>query len=72
MKLTAREKTELIVEGIITVILLMLLNLSIIILINQSIEANPGLRDGIFIIKRSILIGPAHYRIWSWEISLLS
>lgn len=67
MKLTAREKTELIVEGIITVILLMLLNLSIIILINQSIEANPGLRDGIFIIKRSILIGPAHYRIWSWE-----
>ena len=67
MKLTAREKTELIVEGITTVILLMLLNLSIIIVINQSIEANPGLRDGIFIIKRSILIGPAHYRIWSWE-----
>ncbi len=67
MKLTGREKTELIFEGIITVILLLMLNLSIIILIQQSIEANPGLRDGIFIIKRSILIGPDHYRLWSWE-----
>ncbi len=67
MKLTGREKTELILEGIITVILLLLLNLSIIVLINQSIETNPGLRDGIFIIKKSIVIGPNHLQIWSWE-----
>lgn len=67
MKLTGREKTELFLEGIVTVILLLLLNLSIVILINQSIMTNPGLRDGIFIIKRSILIGPNHYHLWSWE-----
>lgn len=67
MKLTGREKTELFLEGIVTVILLLLLNLSIIILINQSIHTNPGLRDGIFIIKRSILIGPDHFHLWSWE-----
>ncbi|GAD16447.1 sensor histidine kinase [Lentilactobacillus otakiensis] len=67
MKLTGREKTELFLEGIVTVILLLLLNLSIIILINQSIYTNPGLRDGIFIIKRSIVIGPDHMHLWSWE-----
>lgn len=54
-------------EGIVTVILLLLLNLSIIILINESIMTNPGLRDGIFIIKRSIIIGPDHFHLWSWE-----
>lgn len=67
MKLTGREKTELFLEGIVTVILLLLLNLSIIILINESIMTNPGLRDGIFIIKRSIIIGPDHFHLWSWE-----
>jgi signal transduction histidine kinase len=67
LKLTGREKTELFLEGIVTVILLLMLNLSIIILINQSIHTNPGLRDGIFIIKKSILIGPDHYHLWSWE-----
>lgn len=67
MKLTGREKTELLLEGIVTVILLLLLNLSIIILINQSLYTNPGLRDGIFIIKRSIVIGPDHMHLWSWE-----
>ncbi|WP_283680223.1 HAMP domain-containing sensor histidine kinase [Lentilactobacillus sp. Marseille-Q4993] len=67
MKLTGREKTELIFEGIVTIIILLLLNLSILVLINQSLATNPGLRDGIFIIKRSILIGPEHYRVWSWE-----
>lgn len=67
MKLTSREKTELFLEGIVTVILLLLLNLSIIILINESIMTNPGLRDGIFIIKRSIIIGPDHFHLWSWE-----
>ncbi len=50
-----------------TVVLLLLLNLSIIVLITQSIQTNPGLRDGIFIIKKSILIGPDHYHLWSWE-----
>ncbi|MFT8388807.1 MAG: two-component sensor histidine kinase, partial [Lentilactobacillus hilgardii] len=44
MKLTGREKTELFLECIVTVILLLMLNLSIIILINQSIHTNPGLR----------------------------
>lgn len=67
MKLTGREKTELFLEGVVTVILLLLLNLSIIVLINETLSTNPGLQDGIFIIKRSIVIDPNHYQIWSWE-----
>ena len=67
MKLTGREKTELFLEGIATVVLLLLLNLSIIVLINETLSTNPGLQDGIFIIKRSIVIGPNHFQVWSWE-----
>lgn len=67
MKLTGREKSELFFEGIVTVILLLLLNLSVLVIITQAIQLNPGLRDGIFIIKQSIVIGPDHFQLWSWE-----
>lgn len=67
MKLTTREKSALIMEGIVTVVILLLLNLSVIVILNEMIQANPGLQDGIFIIKRSVFIGPAHYQLWSWE-----
>ncbi|GEL15130.1 sensor histidine kinase [Pediococcus cellicola] len=66
-KLTAREKSELLGEGIITVILLLLLNLSILVLINEIIRSNPGLESGIFQIKESITIGPNNYRVWSYQ-----
>lgn len=67
MKLTAREKSELLGEGFITVILLLLLNLSILILVNEIIRSNPGLERGIFQIKESITIGPNNYRVWSYQ-----
>jgi len=67
MKLTTREKSALFMEGVVTVILLLMLNLALLVLIVQAIESNPGLRDGIFIIKRSVVLGPNHFQIWSWE-----
>lgn len=67
MKLTGREKSELFFEGVVTVILLLLLNLSIVVLINSTIAHNPGLQSGIFQIKRSIKIGPNNYQLWSYE-----
>ena len=66
MKLTGREKSELIGEGFITIILLILLNLSVFILLNQTIASNPGLRNGIFQIKTSLTFGPNDFNIWSW------
>lgn len=67
MRLTTREKSALFMEGVVTVILLLMLNLALLVLIVQAIESNPGLRDGIFIIKRSVVLGPHHYQLWSWE-----
>ncbi|KRN02911.1 Signal transduction histidine kinase [Levilactobacillus senmaizukei DSM 21775 = NBRC 103853] len=67
MKLTTREKSTLWLEGVVTVILLFMLNLALLVLIIQAIESNPGLRDGIFIIKRSIMLGPNKFQLWSWE-----
>lgn len=67
MKLTTREKSALIMEGIVTVVILLLVNLSVIVILNEMIQTNPGLQDGIFIIKRSVFIGPTHYQLWSWE-----
>lgn len=65
-KLTAREKSELFGEGVVTIILLLLLNMSIYVILNQIIASNPGLRSGIFQIKMSLKFGPNNIQIWSW------
>lgn len=67
MKLTTREKSALIMEAFVTIVILLLVNLSVIVILNDMIQTNPGLQDGIFIIKRSMVIGPYHYQLWSWE-----
>lgn len=64
--LTAREKSELFGEGIVTIIILLLLNMSIFMIINQEISTNPGLQNGIFQIKTSLLLGPTGLQVWSW------
>lgn len=65
--LTAKEKSELFAEGIITVILLLLLNLSIMVLLQQAIVNNPQLSGGVWMIKNAITIGPNEWHIWSWQ-----
>ncbi|MDO4903169.1 MAG: HAMP domain-containing sensor histidine kinase [Limosilactobacillus sp.] len=67
MKLTGREKSSLIFEGIVTVILLVLLNLAIITIIQDLIQANPGVNTGIFMIKQSLYFGPLQTQIWSYQ-----
>lgn len=66
LKLTAREKSELFGEGVATVILLLLLDMSVFILLDQWVDSNPGLRNGIFQIKMSLSFGPNNIKIWSW------
>ncbi|MFD1318560.1 sensor histidine kinase [Loigolactobacillus zhaoyuanensis] len=67
MKLTGREKSALFVEGVVTVILLLLLNLSVIVILNQSIQNNQALNDGIFQIKNAVAIGPNGFHLMSWQ-----
>ena len=46
--ITGREKSELLGEGILTIILLILLNMSLYVILNQLLVSNPDLASGIF------------------------
>lgn len=56
VKLTGAEKSELFAEGVVTVVLLFLLNLSIIILIHLAILQDESLVNGIYFLKRRSLL----------------
>ena len=67
MKLTGREKSSLILEGVVTVVLLVLLNMAIIMIIQDVVQGNPGVTNGIFMIKQSLRLGPFQTQIWSYQ-----
>lgn len=64
--LTTKEKSELFGECVITVILLLLLNLSIIILLNLAVLNDPRLENGIFFLKKTITFANGMH-LWSWQ-----
>lgn len=66
-KLTKREKNELWFEGIITLILLLLVNIAVGNILINFVRTNQGVNDGIFIIKQSMTFGPFQERLLSWE-----
>lgn len=66
VKLTAAEKSELFAEGVVTVIIMLLLNMSIIILYHLAVLQDKSLVNGIYFLKKTMTIGPG-YHIWSWE-----
>lgn len=66
VKLTAAEKSELIFEGVVTVILLLLINMSLIVLINLLISSNPDLSNIIWIAKNTLVIMDGMH-LYSWQ-----
>lgn len=64
--LTAKEKSELFIEGVVTIVLLLLLNLSVVIILEQVIQTNSQFRDGIWQIKNGLTFGFG-YHLWSWQ-----
>ena len=66
VKLTGAEKSELFAEGVVTVVLLLLLNLSIIILIHLAILQDESLVNGIYFLKKTITFAGG-YHLWSWQ-----
>lgn len=66
VKLTGAEKSELFAEGVVTVILLLLLNLSIIILIHLAILQDESLVNGICFLKKTMTFAGG-YHLWSWQ-----
>ncbi|MCI1288166.1 MAG: HAMP domain-containing histidine kinase [[Lactobacillus] timonensis] len=67
MKLTAREKTSLFFEAVVTIVLFSLIGFALVVMIQQVVKTNPGLASGIYLIKRSLAIGPWHLQIWSYQ-----
>lgn len=67
MKLTTHEKTSLVFEAVITIILLAMLDLAVITILQGVIRSNPGVAVGIYIIKKSLVFSPTHIRIWSYQ-----
>ncbi|MCD5441723.1 HAMP domain-containing histidine kinase [Lactobacillus delbrueckii subsp. lactis] len=66
VKLTAAEKSEHFAEGVVTVIIMLLLNMSVIILYHLAVLQDKSLVNGIYFLKKTMTIGPG-YHIWSWE-----
>ena len=66
VKLTGKEKSELLGEGVVTIVLLLLLNLSLVILLNLALLQNQDLIDGIWIIKQAISIS-SNWNLYSWQ-----
>lgn len=66
VKLTAAEKSELFAEGVVTIVLLLLLNLSIIILIHLAILQDKSLVNGIYFLKKTITFANGRH-LWSWQ-----
>lgn len=72
VKLTGAEKSELFAEGVVTVVLLLLLNLSIIILIHLAILQDESFVNGIYFLKKTItfagviISGPGRMSLSFW------
>ncbi|MDF7639709.1 HAMP domain-containing sensor histidine kinase [Lactobacillus sp. ESL0791] len=66
VKLTAAEKSELFAEAVITIVLLLLLDLSVVILIYLTVLQNKNLVNGIFFLKKTITFAGGHH-LWSWH-----
>ncbi|WP_289683358.1 sensor histidine kinase [Lactobacillus intestinalis] len=66
VKLTGAEKSELFAEAVVTIVLLLLLNLSIIILIHLAILQDENLVNGIYFLKKTMsFVGGKDF--WSWQ-----
>lgn len=66
VKLTGAEKSEIFAEAVVTIVLLLLLNLSIIILIHLAILQDETLVNGIYFLKRTMTFA-GNYHVWSWQ-----
>ncbi|KRK74047.1 sensor histidine kinase [Lacticaseibacillus nasuensis] len=69
VRLTAKEKSELWGEGIITVILLLMLNLALVVILKEVTAQNPKLQNAIWGIKNVVVFGQDTH-LWSWRYPL--
>ncbi|WP_461214025.1 sensor histidine kinase [Lacticaseibacillus sp. GG6-2] len=67
VRLTRKEKSELWGEGLITVILLLLLNLAVVVLGKQLVASDQNLENSIWSVKQVMTFGQDNVHFWSWR-----
>ncbi len=67
LRLTPREKSSLLFEGILTVIMLGLINLAIFTIVQSFLFDHPEMQVGFFVIRQSFDLGPVHTRIVGYQ-----
>ena len=65
--LTSKEISELLAEGIVTIILLLLLNVSIMFLISQTLDVNESLKGIVWATKDAVANELNTNLFWSWS-----
>lgn len=66
LKMTSKEKRELLLEILFTLVLLLAADFAIYILLNEWTRHIPGVASGIFDIKMSLTLGPNTVKFGNW------
>ena len=66
LKMTSKEKRELLLEILFTLVLLLAADFAIYILLNEWTRHIPGITSGIFDIKMSLTLGPNTVKFGNW------
>ncbi|WP_125706452.1 sensor histidine kinase [Lacticaseibacillus daqingensis] len=67
VRLSGKEKSELWFEGLVTLVLLLMLNFALFVLLKQMIATNPTLQDTIWSVKNVLTFGQNKAHLWSWR-----
>ncbi|WP_179396191.1 sensor histidine kinase [Lacticaseibacillus absianus] len=67
VRLTGKEQSELWFEGLVTTVLLLMLNFALFVLLKQMIATNATLQDTIWSVKNVLTFGQNRAHLWSWR-----
>lgn len=67
VRLTGKEKSELWFEGVVTVVLLLMLNYAVFVLLKELIASSQQLQDSIWSVKNVLTFGQDRRHLWSWR-----
>ncbi|WP_203663722.1 cell wall metabolism sensor histidine kinase WalK [Lacticaseibacillus sp. 53-4] len=67
VRLTGKEKSELWSEGVVTVVLLLMLNFALFVLLKELVDLSQQLQDSIWSVKNVLTFGQDKQHLWSWR-----
>lgn len=67
VRLTGKEKSELWFEGVVTVVLLLMLNFALFVLLKELVDLSQQLQDSIWSVKNVLTFGQDKQHLWSWR-----